>query len=305
MATDVTLKKVRLSVSNAVHSLAVLVARDEGLFRDQGLDVEIVRTPGSAQVDTDRQAVQDAIFERPLEALYNTGGVDQFRLCEWGVMKRAVDGELCGQRSARIVALGAAMSKFAIVASPHSGIFEPEQLKNTPVAVTIYNGSHFTTLKMLEGFLRKDEIKVINAGTMLQRLEAVRRGELAAATFNEPWISVAQKQGFRIIMESHSTRSEAAGDEMDGPTLAAMFRAEAEAAKMINANPGPYTHYITEEARGLLEPDELQTWRLLYAPPAPYTRERFERTYEWMLGYPELVTPGATYESVVDNRAWE
>jgi NitT/TauT family transport system substrate-binding protein len=305
MPTDLTLQKVRLSVSNAVHSLAVLVARDEGLFRDQGLDVELVRTPGSAHVDTDRQAVRDAIFERPLEALYNTGGVDQFRLCEWGVMKRAVDGELCGQRPAKIVALGAAMSKFAIVTSAHSGIFEPEQLKDRPVAVTIYNGSHFTTLKMLEGFIRKDDIKVTNAGTMRQRLEAVHRGELAAATFNEPWISVAQKQGFRIIMESHSTRSEAAGDEMDGQTLAALFRAEAEAAHQINAKPGRYAHYITEEARGLLEPNELQTWRLLYAPPAPYTRERFERTYQWMLGYPELVAPGATYEAVVDNRAWE
>jgi NitT/TauT family transport system substrate-binding protein len=305
MATDATLKQVRLSVSNAVHSLAVLVAHDEGLFRDQGLAVELVRTPGSAHVDTDRQAVRDAIFERPLEALYNTGGMDQFRLCEWGVMKRAVDGELCGQRPAKIVALGAAMSKFAIVTAPNSGIFEPEQLKDTPVAVTIYNGSHFTTLKMLEGFLRKDDIKVTNAGTMHQRLEALRRGELAAATFNEPWISVAQKQGFRIIMESHSTRSEAAGEEMDGPTLAAMFRAEAEAAAMINANPARYAHYITEEARGVLEPHELQAWRLLYAPPAPYTRERFERTYQWMLGYPELVAPGATYESIVDNRAWE
>ncbi|HSF28866.1 MAG TPA: hypothetical protein VLK82_00115 [Candidatus Tectomicrobia bacterium] len=305
MPTDVTLKRVRLSVSNAVHSLAVLVAHDEGLFRDHGLDVEIVRTPGSAHVDTDRQAVRDAIFERPLESLYNNGGVDQFRLCEWGVMKRAVDGELCGQRPAKIVALGAAMSKFAIVTSPNSGIYEPELLKDRPVAVTIYNGSHFTTLKMLEGFLRNNDIKVINAGTMRQRLEAVRRGELAAATFNEPWISVAQKQGFRIIIESHSTRSEAAGDEMDGPTLAAMFRAEAEAAHMINAAPDRYAHYITEEARGLLEPNELQTWRLLYAPPAPYTRERFERTYQWMLGYPELVAPGATYEAVVDNRAWE
>jgi hypothetical protein len=92
---------------------------------------------------------------------------------------------------------------------------------------------------------------------------------------------------------------------MDGPTLAAMFRAETDASNMINANPARYAHYITEEARGLLEPNELQTWRLLYAPPAPYTRERFERTYQWMLGYPELVTPGATYESVIDNRAWE
>jgi hypothetical protein len=74
MPTDVTLKKVRLSVSNAVHSLAVLVARDEGLFRDQGLDVEVVRTPGSAHVDTDRQAVRDAIFERPLEAFTTPEG---------------------------------------------------------------------------------------------------------------------------------------------------------------------------------------------------------------------------------------
>ena len=118
-------------------------------------------------------------------------------------------------------------------------------------------------------------------------------------------ISVAQKQGFRIIMESHSTRSEAAGDELDGPTLAALFRAQAAAAALINANPARYAHYLTAETRGLLEPQELQTWRLLYAAPVPYTRERFERTYQWMLSYPDLVTPGATYEAVVDNRAWE
>ena len=178
-------------------------------------------------------------------------------------------------------------------------------LKDKVIAVTPNNGSHFTTLKMMEGFLAPEHIKTTHAGSMLKRIEAVRQGKVAAASLMEPWISVAQKQGLRILIESHSTRSEAAGDEMDGPTLAAMFRAEAEAAAMINANPARYAHYITEEARGLLEPNELQTWRLLYAPPAPYTRERFERTYQWMLGYPELVTSGATFEAVVDNRAWE
>ena len=45
--------------------------------------------------------------------------------------------------------------------------------------------------------------------------------------------------------------------------------------------------------------------RLLYGPPAPYTRERFQDTYRWMQGYPNLVAPGATYEEVVDNRAWQ
>jgi hypothetical protein len=220
-------------------------------------------------------------------------------------MKRAVDGELGGQRFANIVALRAAMSKFAIVASHHHGSVEPEQLAKTPVAVTMDNGSRFTTMKRLEGFLHKDKINVTNAGVMREQLEVLRTGGLAAATFSEPWISVAQKQGSRLIIESHSTRSETAGDEMDGPTLAAMFRAEAEAPVLINANPAQYAHYITAEARGLLEPHELQSWRLLYAPPAPYSRERFERTYQWMLGYSELITPGAAYETVVDNRAWE
>ena len=305
MSTDVTLKKVRLSVSNAVHSLNILVAKDEGLFEEQGLDVEIVKSAGSAHVDTDREDVRESIFDRPLESLYNAGQMDQFRLCEWGIMKRAVDGKETDQRPVKIVALGGAMSKFAIVVAPNSAIVEPEQLADTEIAVTIYNGSHFTTLKMLEGFLRNEEIRVTNAGTMPERLEAVRRGELAAATFNEPWISVAQKEGFRIITEAHSTRIEAAGDEMDGATLAAIFRAEAKSAKLINADPGRYTHYMASEARGMIEPHELQAWRLLYAAPIPYSRERFDRTYQWMLGYPDLITPGATYEEVVDNRAWE
>jgi NitT/TauT family transport system substrate-binding protein len=220
-------------------------------------------------------------------------------------MKRTVEAIQCGQRPAKIVALGAAMSKMALITAPNSAVYEPEQLKDMPVAVSPFNGSHFTTLKMLEGFVRKEHIRVVNAGTMRERLEAVRKGEVAAGNFMEPWISVAQKQGFRILIESHSTRSEAASDDLDGPTLAAMFRAEARAAGMIKHNPGKYAHYLLQEAQGLLEPQDLQTWRLLYGPPTPYTRERFDATYEWMLSYPDLIAPGATYETVVDNRAWE
>jgi NitT/TauT family transport system substrate-binding protein len=305
MTMQSALKPVRVSMMNAVHDLAVLVARDEGLFRDEGLEVTIVNTPGTAQVNADRQALRHEIFDRTMESLYNTGGVDQYRMCEWGVMKRTVEALQCGQRPAKIVALGAAMSKMAIIVAPHSHIYEPEQLKDTPVAVSPFNGSHFTTLKMLEGFVKKEHIRVVHAGTMRERLEAIRRGEVAAGNCMEPWISIAQKQGFRILMESHSTRSEAASDDLDGPTLAAMFRAEARAAEMINQHPDRYAHYLTQESQGLLEPHELQAWRLLYGPPVPYTRERFAATYEWMLGYPDLVAPGATYETIVDNRAWE
>ena len=305
MSTHLELKKVRASIMNAVHDLAVLVARDEGLFREEGLDVEIVDMPGTSRATADRQALREGIFDRTMEAQYNSGAVDQYRMCEWGVMKRTVEASEAGQRPAKIVALGSAMSKMAIITGPNSAIYEPEQLKDTPVALSPYNGPHFTALKMLEGFVDKAHIQTTNAGTMGERLEVVRGNEVAAGNFFEPWISVAQKQGFRILIESHSTRSEAASDEMDGPTLAAMFRAEARASELINSDPAKFTHYFLEEAAGLLEPEEFQSWRLLYAPPAPYTPERFHDTYQWMLGYPGLVAPGATYESVVDNRAWE
>ena len=78
MTTPVELKEVRVSMMNVVHDLALVVARDEGLFRDEGLDVEIVSTPGTAQVNADHQALQAQIFDRTMEALYNTGAVQKY-----------------------------------------------------------------------------------------------------------------------------------------------------------------------------------------------------------------------------------
>src|SRR5690348_6170213 len=124
------MKKVKASMMNAIHDLPLLVARDEGFFRDEGLDVEILKTPGSGQKDSDHQALRPKIFERTMEALYEQGACDQFRMCEWGIMKRAVESQVeKGHRPAKIVALGSAMSTFALVADPKSGIYEPEQLK--------------------------------------------------------------------------------------------------------------------------------------------------------------------------------
>ena len=58
MATETDLKKVKVSAMNAVHDLAVLVARDEGLFQKEGLDVEILDTPGTSRVNADRKALK-------------------------------------------------------------------------------------------------------------------------------------------------------------------------------------------------------------------------------------------------------
>jgi NitT/TauT family transport system substrate-binding protein len=295
--------KPQVAIMNAVHDLPVLVARDEGFFKDEGLDIEFVVTPGMAQVTSSHAVKFDSVFDRPLDSIYNDGGIDTYRMCEWGIMKRAVEAACEGRRGRKIVALGASMSKFAIVVSKDSKIYEPEQLKDQVIAVTPNNGSHFTTLKMVEGFLTPEHVKTTGAGSMVKRLEALRKGEVAAVSLMEPWISVAQKEGLRILIESHSTRSEAASDDLDGPTLAAMFRAQARAVEVLARDPTPYVHYLIAETGGLLEPRDFQTWRLLHAPPQPYTRERFDDTYNWTVKW-NMTVPGATYENTVDNRAW-
>jgi NitT/TauT family transport system substrate-binding protein len=304
MTTVATKTKPRLAIMNAVHDLPVLVARDKGFFKDEGLDIEFVTTPGMAQVTTSHSVKFDTVFDRPLDSVYNEGGIDQYRMCEWGIMKRAVEAEGSGLRRRKIVALGASMSKFAIAVARDSRIYEPEMLKNKEIAVTPNNGSHFTTLKMMEGFLKPEHVKTTSAGSMPKRIDALKQGKVAAVSLMEPWISVAQKMGLRILIESHSTRSEAASDDLDGKTLAAMFRAQARAVRELEKDPTPYIHYFIRETGGLLEPHEFQTWRLLHAAPQPYTRERWEDTYNWSVKW-NMVVPGATYENIVDNRAWQ
>jgi NitT/TauT family transport system substrate-binding protein len=298
-----TKTKPQVAIMNAVHDLPVLVARDKGFFKDEGLDLEFVTTPGMAQATTSHFVKFDSVFDRPLDSVYNDGGIDQYRMCEWGIMKRAVEANAQHLRGRKIVALGASMSKFAIVVHPDSKIYEPEMLKDKPIAVTPNNGSDFTTLKMIEGFLEPQHVKRTNAGSMLKRLEAVRDQKVAAASLMEPWISVAQKWGMRILIESHSTRAEAAGDDTDAETLKKMFRAQARAVEALEKDPTPFIHYLVRETGGLLKPEELQTWRLLHGAPTPYTRERWDDTYRWTVKW-NMTVPGATYENTVDNRAW-
>src|SRR5205807_8926898 len=98
----------------------------------------------------------------------------------------------------------------------------------------------------------------------------------------------------------HSTHAEAAGHELDGPTLAKMFRAQARAVQLLEKDPTRYAHYLARETGGLLEPHELQTWRQLHAAPQTYTRERFDDTYRWTVKW-NMTVPGATYENTEEH----
>ena len=63
--TVATKTKPQIATMNAVHDLPVLAARDLGFFKDEGLDIEFITTPGMAQVTTKHFVKFDTVFDRP------------------------------------------------------------------------------------------------------------------------------------------------------------------------------------------------------------------------------------------------
>ena len=78
MTVEIT-RKPQVAIMNAVHDLPVLVARDLGFFKDEGVDIDFVATPGMSQATTSHVVKFDSVFDRPLDSCYNDGGIDQFR----------------------------------------------------------------------------------------------------------------------------------------------------------------------------------------------------------------------------------
>jgi NitT/TauT family transport system substrate-binding protein len=156
----------------------------------------------------------------------------------------------------------------------------------------------------LEGFVRDDEIKVVHVQGG-NRFEALRDGVVDAVAVMEPWITVAEKLGYKTIAEAHYVGLEIGSPELDVDTFEAINRAIRRAVADLKADPHAYVKYLIEivdPAIVELEPHDFSRSRLRYNNPAPYPQEDFDRTYEWMVKW-GLIQDDATYVNLVDNFA--
>ncbi len=295
------LKQVRsegLGVSTQF-ALPMLVARDMGYFADEGLEVtfhdnrQAQTLPHTA---TDPKSVESIRTHVPFEE----GEVNIYRACEWGQIRRAHDS----RRGGKIVGKRSSIAVMALVSAPGSKYTYPQTLKDAPVSVSFHNGNHYATLQMLTGFLQRSEINVVGQHHK-HGIEAVRNGDVAAIALTEPWLTVAEKQGFQKIIETHYAGSEIAGPEVDAETYAALRRAETRAVRLINQDKKRWLHYLIdslpEGVRETITPEDFYLPRLRFVEPEPYTREEFAAAYAWMQSW-DLIAGGADFADIVDNR---
>jgi NitT/TauT family transport system substrate-binding protein len=296
------MKVIKVESVAAVLALHWYVARDAGLFAAEGLDVEIVTPPPPKPfAPGDPRLVDPRLVDSfNYQNFFEQNACDVFRGCEWGQIRRADDSK----RGGPIAFRRPAMVCQGIYVRPESPVDAPIQLAGKTVGVQFHQGSHYATIAMLHGFLGKDEIKPIHVGPTEQRYEQLERGEVDAATLMEPWITLAEKNGFKKIIETHYLGVENISQDLDRGTLDKLTRAIRKAVVLINADKKKHVHHmldeIPEKYRKQLSPDDFYLPRLRYVDPAPYTEAEFERARRFMVEW-DLIAPDAAYDKLVAN----
>ncbi|SIO88667.1 ABC transporter substrate-binding protein [Nocardiopsis sp. JB363] len=292
-------KKITMELLSLVFSLPQLVAKDEGYYEDEGVEVSFVpkgyADAGLSYLD-DHELV--SAFGTT-KSNFESGEADLYRACEWGQIRRADDTSVGG----RVVSKRAAVGSQAILVRPDSPDVHPSDLAGKSVAVNFHHGSHYLALQSLEGFLPREEIKVVHAGGPQQRFEALRDGRVDAAALMEPWITVAEKQGFKLLSEAFYIGSEIAGPEVDVETYEAVNRAVVRAVHKLNEDPRPYLHHLIGEVPPEIQeltPEDFPLNRLRFVEPAPYPQDQFQRTYDWMVGW-GLIKDESAFDNLVKN----
>jgi NitT/TauT family transport system substrate-binding protein len=142
---------------------------------------------------------------------------------------------------------------------------------------------------LLQGFLPREQINICNAPSgSRNRFNLMMNGELDATTLTEPYITLAEKRGCRVICSAFYHGTEVASDRVDAETYAAFNRAVREAVRRINADKKNYLHYFIDYHKakdpeiGTLKPEDLREGRLVVVDPAPIPADELQRTYDWV-----------------------
>ena len=281
------MKKLVLETTAPFQGLPELVAYDEGLFEKEGLLVEWVdRDAGVAkktEVDVTSPKGVDPFASHG--RLLEQGKADMYNACEWGNYCRVQDTST----GSRQIGRRAIISWAALVVAPDSPVYTPQQLAHRTIGVPFYFGTHYIVLHMLEGFLKRDEIKLCRAPNGSRyRLASLLKGEVEATTLTEPHVTLAEKKGCRLICTAFFHGTEVASDRVDAETYAAFNRAVREAVRRINANKRAYLHYFidyhgrNDPEIAALKVEDLRESRLVVCDPAPIPLDEMQRTYDWL-----------------------
>jgi NitT/TauT family transport system substrate-binding protein len=181
-ATAEAIDKVRMSISAVdVSFLTGGLALKRGMFRDEGLDVELIRMNANVSVTA-----------------LSTGDIDYTM-----VFASVVRGALRGLPM-KVVASFIDSSTHLLIARPEYKTIR--DLKGKTLAVSNYGATSDVAARMMMkqgGVDPEKELKIIQLGAERGRYAALREGIVDVAVLSPPTDTDAQRQGYRILSRFH------------------------------------------------------------------------------------------------------
>lgn len=299
-----SLKKIITEVKGIEHSLPYFVARDEGFFFEEGIEIDLIKSKSKLLNKETKDFESNPSLISPFHSgggqAFEDGNASLYRACEWGQIKRSHDSTI----DTRVNFKRSNMSTQAIVVRADSPYNIPQDLADVRIGVNMHHGSHYVAIQSLEGFLEPHEINIVNAGSPEKRFRDLMDGRIDAIAIMEPWVTVAEKLNYKIIVEAHYAGLEVISSSIDYTTVTSINRAISKAAKKLNDNPYPYLHYMIAEVPLdiiTLKAEDFNRNRLRFVYPSPYSQKDFERSYRWMVKW-GLIDKDSTFSDLVDTR---
>ncbi|PID43263.1 MAG: hypothetical protein CR981_02085 [Proteobacteria bacterium] len=255
-------------------SVPFYVAEQEGFFRENGVEVELIPFLSALERDSALAAgAIDGALSDPVGAILFDKGNGLFKITALCLGKKPAEGV------------------FAILSSPKSDIVEVEQLKNVQIAVSNATIIEYVTDRMLEeqGF-KPSEVKKIEVKKMPIRMQMLLSDSVSAATLPEPLASIAVGNGARVVLTDRESkeslsqtvilfRANILDERKDA--VAAFFKAYDHAVAAINRDPERFRGLFLEKGR--IPPFLSDTYRIPVFPKVePFSRSLYNPIINWL-----------------------
>src|SRR5881397_4167136 len=203
----------------------------------------------------------------------------------------------------------------ALVVPPASAVYTPQELAHKLVALDYGNGTAYAGLQMLEGAMPREAVTTCAGATSpAERFAGLMRGDFEATVLQEPWITVAEKAGCRLVSTTFFHGTWVAGPDMDPALYAAFLRGVIQAVRRIKADKRRYVSYFKQGwaagdlAVQALTPDDFNLGRIQLREPTPIPEDEARWAWDWMASWGVLhgaFDAGAQINRKVEREAHE
>lgn len=282
--------KLRIGALAITDVVPFYVALEQGYFKRQGLEVELV--PAASAAERDQMMITQQI-DGQLNDLVSTVLFNKER----PVIKIV--------RTARVAFPNA--PQFWILVPQSSPVRSPQDLKGKEIGISQNSVIEYVTDRLLElEGVPTAEIKTTNVPSIPTRMQLLSQGQLAAATLPDPFASLAILQGARIVVDDSkhpavgmsviSFRTDIV--EKRAADIRKFLAAYDQAIQDIRARPAEFRNTLIEKGR---VPDQLKD-KYQFPPfpdPGIPARAQWDDVVKWAMEH-KLITAPVSFESSVD-----